>query len=143
MLPIQPLAWKLTKKICQYSGCIIVAYLLLLLLYLTTIIEGFLKNWFMGFLNVFFNNNHLWVRIWQSLFGLWLVFKFVVFWNPHFFFFFYNLFMALPMAYGSFQAWGWIGAADAGLYHSHHNIGSGLRLWPLRQLAAVPDPLTH
>ena len=36
-----------------------------------------------------------------------------------FFFFFFLLFRAAPKAYGSFQARGQIGAAAAGLYHSH------------------------
>ena len=42
------------------------------------------------------------------------------------------------MAYGSFQARGLIGAAAAGLHHSHSNMGSEphLRLTP--QLTATP-----
>ena len=38
------------------------------------------------------------------------------------------LFRATPEAYGSFQARGRIGAATAGLHHSHSNAGSKLRL---------------
>ena len=41
-----------------------------------------------------------------------------------FFFFFFLLFRAKPMAYGSSQALGKIGAADASLCHSHSNLGS-------------------
>ena len=40
------------------------------------------------------------------------------------FFFFFCLFRAAPAAYGSSQAGGQIGAADAGLRHSHSNTGS-------------------
>ena len=40
------------------------------------------------------------------------------------FFFFSFLFTATPVAYGSPRARDWIGAAAAGLYHSHSNAGS-------------------
>ena len=49
--------------------------------------------------------------------------------------FFISLFVfrATPAAYGSFRARGWIGAAAAGLHHSHnntrHRIGS--RVWDI------------
>ena len=39
------------------------------------------------------------------------------------FFFFFLLFRASPVAYGSFQAWGQIGDAAPGLHHSHNNAG--------------------
>ena len=45
------------------------------------------------------------------------------------------------MAYGSSQARGQIGAAAAGLHHSHAR--SELHLGPMPQLTAMPDPLTH
>ena len=47
---------------------------------------------------------------------------------------------AAPMAYGSSQARGWIGAIAASLHHSHSNAGSGPCLWPTPQLMATPDP---
>jgi len=40
--------------------------------------------------------------------------------------------MAVPVAYESFWVRGQIGAAAAGLHHSHSNTGS--------ELAAMPDP---
>ena len=40
------------------------------------------------------------------------------------FFFFFGLFRATPMAYGSSQVRGRIGAVAASLHHSHSNIGS-------------------
>ena len=43
------------------------------------------------------------------------------------------------MAYGSSQARGPIGAAAAGLCHSHSNAGSELRLQPTPQLMAMLD----
>ena len=49
-------------------------------------------------------------------------------------------FRAAPVAYGSSQAKGQIGAAAAGLHHSHSNLGSKLCLQPTPQLTAVPDP---
>ena len=39
----------------------------------------------------------------------------------------------MPVAYGSFQAGGWIGSAAAGLHHNHSNIGSKLHLPPIPQ----------
>ena len=47
--------------------------------------------------------------------------------------------MAASVAYGSYKARGWIGAAAPGLRHSHSNMGSELHLWPIPQLAATPD----
>ena len=38
------------------------------------------------------------------------------------------LFRAAPMAYGSSQSRGQIGAVAAGLHHSHSNVGSELHL---------------
>ena len=43
-------------------------------------------------------------------------------WEPSFFFF---LFRAAPVAYGSCQARGWKGTAAAGLHHSHSSARSG------------------
>ena len=48
--------------------------------------------------------------------------------------FLFCLFRAIPMAYGSSQARGWIGTAAAGLHHSHSNARSK------PQLRATPDP---
>ena len=50
------------------------------------------------------------------------------------------LFRAAPVAYGVSQARGQIGAVAAGLYHSHSNVRSKLRLRPIPQLTAMPDP---
>ena len=51
------------------------------------------------------------------------------------------LIRAAPTAYGSSQARGQIGAAAAGLYHSHcnSNLGSKPSLRPIPQLTAMPD----
>ena len=50
------------------------------------------------------------------------------------------IFRAAPTAYGGSQARGLIGAAAAGLGHSHSNAGSELHLRPTPQLMATPDP---
>ena len=59
-------------------------------------------------------------------------------------FFFFSL-GAAPEAYGSSQARGWIGAAAAGLYHSHSNVRSWLRLRPIPQLGhhQILNPLSE
>ena len=57
-----------------------------------------------------------------------------------FFFFFSGLFRATPMIYGGSQAMGLIGAAAAGLHHSHSRSGSELRLRHTPQLTATLDP---
>ena len=49
-------------------------------------------------------------------------------------------FYATPVAYGSCQASSWIGVAAAGLHHSHSNARTKPHLWPMPQLAAMPDP---
>ena len=49
-------------------------------------------------------------------------------------------FRAAPAAYGSSQARGLIGAADAGLCQSHNYARSELCLQPTPQLTATPDP---
>ena len=48
-------------------------------------------------------------------------------------------FRAIPEAYGGSQARGWMGAVDAGLYHSHSNEGSQPHLRPKPQLMVTPD----
>ena len=58
-----------------------------------------------------------------------------------FFFFFFFFFMTTPMAYGSSQARGLIGAAAAGLHHS--SAGSELHLQPTPQLTINAGSLTH
>ena len=57
----------------------------------------------------------------------------------HFFFFFF-LFRAAPTAHGSSQAGSQIGAAAAGLHHSHSNAGFEPHLRPTLQLKARLDP---
>ena len=52
----------------------------------------------------------------------------------------YYYFMATPMAYGSSQARGWIGAVAASLHPSHSNSRPELQLRPTPQLTANPDP---
>ena len=56
------------------------------------------------------------------------------------FFLFWFFFRATPVAYGSSQARGGIGAAAAGLHHSHSNVGSEPHLQPMLQLVAMLDP---
>ena len=50
------------------------------------------------------------------------------------------LFRAVPVAYGSSQASGWIRAVAAGLRHSHSNAGSETCLPPTPQLLEMLDP---
>ena len=50
------------------------------------------------------------------------------------------LFWATSGAHGSSQATGRIGAAAAGLHHSHSHAGSEPHLCPTPQLGATPDP---
>ena len=50
---------------------------------------------------------------------------------------FFSLFTAAATAYGGSQARGRIGAAAAGLHHSHGNIGSQLHLRHTSKLAAT------
>ena len=47
---------------------------------------------------------------------------------------------AAPEAYGGSQARGQIGAAAAGIHHSHSNVGYKLRLRPTPQHMATLDP---
>ena len=54
-----------------------------------------------------------------------------------FFFFFFAVWVA-PVAYGSSQARGLIGATATGLRHSHSNTRSEPRLQPIPQLMATP-----
>ena len=50
------------------------------------------------------------------------------------------LFRAAPVAYGSSQARGQIGAIAASLHHSHSNARSKPHLQPTPQLRAMPGP---
>ena len=54
-------------------------------------------------------------------------------------FFLCVLFRAASMAYGSSQTRGQIGAAAAGLHHSHSNVGLKLHLRPTPQFSVTPD----
>ena len=57
------------------------------------------------------------------------------------FLFLFLLFRATPTGYGSSQAKGTVGAAAAGLHHSHSNGRPKLlHLRPTPQLMASPDP---
>ena len=49
-------------------------------------------------------------------------------------------FRASPVAYGSSQARGPIGAIAASLHHSHSNVGSKLYLQPTPWITATLDP---
>ena len=55
-------------------------------------------------------------------------------------FFIYFPFRATPMAYGSSQARGSIGAVATGGHHNKSNTGSKLHLRRTPQLTATPDP---
>ena len=54
--------------------------------------------------------------------------------------FFFCLFRAATMAYGSSQARGQIRATAGGLHHSHSNTGSEPHLQPTPQFMAMLDP---
>ena len=60
--------------------------------------------------------------------------------STHLILFYFSLFRAAPVAYGGSQARDRIGAAAAGLCHSHSNVGSETHLQPTPQLTATPDP---
>ena len=60
--------------------------------------------------------------------------------SPDFFFFFFGHFRAAPLAYGSSQAGGQIGAAAVGLCHSYGNLGSKPPVQLTPQSMATPDP---
>ena len=62
---------------------------------------------------------------------LYILFCFDLFWSCPF--------RATPMAYGDSQARGPIGAAVAGLHHSHSNMGSEPCLRPISQSVATLD----
>ena len=52
-------------------------------------------------------------------------------------FFFFSCLRATPLAHSGSQAKGQIGAAAAGLHHSHSNTGSKQRLQPTQELMAL------
>ena len=56
---------------------------------------------------------------------------------------FFFFFRVAPVSHGDSQARGQIGAATAGLHHSHSNSGSESHLQPTPPLVATSDPLTH
>ena len=57
-----------------------------------------------------------------------------------FFFLLFSLFRAAARAYGGSQARGQIGAAVAGLHHSHSNARSEPHMKPKPQLTAMLNP---
>ena len=61
------------------------------------------------------------------------------------FFFFFCLFRAAPVAYGSSWARGLIGAVDASLQHSHSNMAAKLQLRPTPKVMArwILNPLSE
>ena len=60
--------------------------------------------------------------------------------NIFFFWSFFCLFRATPVAYGGSQPRDQIGAASAGLLHSHSHVGSEPCLQPTSQLLVMLDP---
>ena len=56
-------------------------------------------------------------------------------------FFFFLIFTATPATYGSSQASSQIGAAAAGLGHSHSNTRPELHLWPTLPQCQILNPL--
>ena len=74
---------------------------------------------------------------WDFMFLQVLIFSFFFLF---FLFFFLCLFRAVLAAYGNSQARGRIGAAAAGLHHSHGNARSKLDLRLIPQLTATPKP---
>ena len=58
----------------------------------------------------------------------------------YFILFYFLLFKAAPVTYGSSQARGRIGATATGLHHSHSNVASKLCVRLTPQLTAMPDP---
>ena len=56
------------------------------------------------------------------------------------FYFLFLVFRAAPVAHGSSQVWGQIGATAASLYHSHSSARSEQCLQPTPQLTAMPHP---
>ena len=63
---------------------------------------------------------------------------FVLFFTIYIYFFF--LFRAVPVTYGSSQATGKIGAAAVSLHHSHSNDRFKLHLQPMLQPVTMMDP---
>ena len=85
----------------------------------------------------------------KTSFFLWPFFFIARSCGSSFLFFSFLLFRAAPMAYGSSQARGPIGAAAAGLHHSHSNSNpsciwdlhhSSLHHWILNPLSRARDP---
>ena len=74
-----------------------------------------------------------WLYVWGVISGLFCPIALYLF------FFFSSLFKASSVAYESSQARRWIGAAAAGLLHSHGIARSKPHLRPM-QFAAMPDP---
>ena len=73
------------------------------------------------------------VTHWDAL--VWIIFFFIII-----IYLFICSFRATPAAYGGSQPRGQIGAAAAGLHHSHSNAEFEPHLRPTPQLAAMSDP---
>ena len=78
---------------------------------------------------------------WATIGTPWFVY-FIIFQNL-FVFYFFCLFRAAPVAYGSSQTGGPIGAVAAGPHHTHSNATSKLCLLPPPQLHSNAGFLTH
>ena len=74
-----------------------------------------------------------------SLLSLLFLHFILLFYFILFYLFYFILFLVYPMAYGSSQARGRIGAAAASLHHSHNTVGSEWHLGPTSQLMTMPD----
>ena len=74
-------------------------------------------------------NLSIWVGFYLSMFFCFVLFCFV-----------FAFSRAAPGAYGGSQARGRIGAIATSLHQGHGNSESELRLQPIPQLTATPDP---
>ena len=79
--------------------------------------------------NIFQNKKKTWEE-WHSFTFIYLFIYFCLF----------AFSRAALVAHGDSQARGLIGAVATGLHQSHSNMGSELRLHPIPQLMAMPDP---
>ena len=75
----------------------------------------------------------------MNSFSFYLV-LYLLFYSKQQSFFFFLMFRAAPVTYGSSQARDQIRATAATLHHSHNKMGSELHLLHMPQLTAMPDP---